>query len=289
MANFVKPETEITDEQDSSGIANSVNPETMAEITDEQDGSVATNGTMMVFKGKRNLDEADRPLMVSSLLAPRGSTSQIIKEFDGADLRSWVQDLSDEMAVACCLAIKDLKVSLKEKSTKFLTMDEVEIIFNNCDYIVKDETSLLNNINDSKAFEEKDLTNTNISSWIRDFFRKQDKQTMPSNSPLVEMVAEESFLDKLAAKVIEYRAEELLSSAYSAKAKILKLGAILFSGTEDILRLASFQVFKLFDNGVSIIEVEYKGVDFRPFSAAIDTTIASKASEKLRIQETFDF
>lgn len=278
--------------KDMANPMNSVTAIEPAAIAGEQDNSVNTMG--MVFKGKRTLGETVQcdQALTGSLLAASGSlsgTSQIIKEFDGVDLKSWVRDLNDEMAVACCLAIKDLKVWLNEQNAKFLTLDQVESIFNNCNYVVKDETSL-KHVSGFKTYEEKDLNNTNISSWIRDLFQKQDKQTMVTDSLLAHMMVEESFLNQLAAKVIEYRAtEEIPISVNGAKAKILELGTIHFSGKEDLLSLVWLQLFALFDNKASQIEIEYKREDFRPFSAAIDTTIATKAREKLRIQATFDF
>lgn len=67
--------------------------------------------------------------------------TRMAKEFDGVTLSEWVQALDNEMAVACCMAVKDLKLWQKEHGAEYLTWDKVESIFNNCDYIVKDEKS----------------------------------------------------------------------------------------------------------------------------------------------------
>ena len=271
-------------------MASPINPVVAKEpaaIAGEQDNSVNTVG--MVFKGRRNLGETVQcdQALTGSLLASLSGTSQIIKEFDGVDLKSWVRDLNDEMAVACCMAIKGLKLLLKGQNAKFLTLDQVESIFNNCEYIVKDETSL-KHVSGFKAYEEKDLNNMNISSWIRDLFQKQEKQTMVTTSLLAQMMVEESFLNQLAGKVIEYRATKELPTS-GAKAKILELGTVHFSGTEDVLSLVQLRVFAVFDNKATGIEIEYKREDFGLVSDVIDTKFATKAREKLGIQETYDF
>ena len=81
--------------------------------------------------------------------------TKVAKEFDAVNLSEWVQALDDEMAVACCLAVKELKVWLKEHGgADYLTWDKVVSIFNNCDYIIKDESSSI-----SASMTYKHLTN----------------------------------------------------------------------------------------------------------------------------------
>ncbi len=274
----------------SSNPVNAIEPSATTQSS-EQNNSVNTMG-MVFTEGRTNIGETSLfydQALTGSLLAVGGGT-QLIKEFDGSNLESWVRDLNDEMAVACCLAIKDLKVGLKERNVKCLTFDQVESIFNNCNYIVKDEKNS-KHVSGMKTYEEKDLTNTNISTWIRDLFQKQDEQKLLTNSLLAQMMVKESFLNQLAVKVIEHRAsaEDLPTPVDSAKAKILELGTVHFPGTKGVLSLSRLQVFALSCCKESGIEIEYKKEDFRPFRAAIDTTIATKAREKLGIQETFDF
>ena len=53
---------------------------------------------------------------------------KIAKEFDGDNLSDWVQKLDNHMVTACTMAVRDLKLWLKEHGADYLTWDKVESI-----------------------------------------------------------------------------------------------------------------------------------------------------------------
>ena len=87
------------------------------------------------------------------------------------------------------MAMWDLKLWKKEHGAEYLTWDRVQSIFNNCDYIVKDNKSA-KRINDIKCFEvtsfpqfrRRELAlhlslKREIIMWFKDLFNKQGEQS----------------------------------------------------------------------------------------------------------------
>ena len=233
--------------------------------------------------------------------------TKIAKEFDSTSLSEWVQALDDEMSVACCMAVKDLKVWLKEHGADYLTWDRVQSIFNNCDYIVKDEKSS-KRINDIKTFDEtrwfnfpgSDMARKRIIlTWFKDLFNKHGEQAVVDNSVIVQ----EGTLDRLAEIASECGAAvkdagSLFYGTDSKRDKVMEIGVIRFPKKGDakikLFRLVIFAFFKsarilLTQRDQAGFEVEYDSVEFRPNTAAIDAKFAGKAKAKLAQEDTFDF
>ena len=233
--------------------------------------------------------------------------TKVAKEFDAVNLSEWVQALDDEMAVACCLAVKELKVWLKQHGADYLTWDKVVSIFNNCDYIIKDESSS-KRINDIQTFDEKrwfdfpgsDLVRKRkILTWFKDLFNKKGEQSVLDNSVIVQ----EGTLDRLADIASECGAAlkdpvSLFFATEQKSDKVMEIGIIRFPRKGDprikLFRLVIFAFFKstrilLSQHDQSGFEVEYDSVEFKPNTAAIDKKFAQKAKEKLAQEDTFDF
>ena len=233
--------------------------------------------------------------------------TRVAKEFDSVNLSEWAQALDDQMSVACCMAVKDLKVWMKEHGADYLTWDRVMGIFNNCDYIVKDEKSA-KRINDVRTFDEKSFFNfegTNLArkreilTWFKDLFNKHGEQSVVDNSVIVQ----EGTLDRLADIASECGAAikdpaTLFAATEQKSDKVMEIGVIRFPKKGDakikLFRLVIFAFFKssriLFgQRDQAGFEVEYDSVEFRANTAAIDTKFAEKAKAKLAQPDTFDF
>ena len=234
-------------------------------------------------------------------------STRVAKEFDGENLSEWAQALDDEMSVACCLAVRDLKLWLKKHGAEYLTWDKVQSVFNNCDYIVKDDKSS-KRINDVKTFDETSFFNfegTNLArkreilTWFKDLFNKKGEQSVVDNSVIVQ----EGTLDRLADIASECGAAikdpaTLFAATEQKSDKVMEIGVIRFPKKGDakikLFRLVIFAFFKssriLFgQRDQAGFEVEYDSVEFRPNTAAIDTKFAAKAKAKLAEDDTWDF
>ena len=223
------------------------------------------------------------------------------------NLSQWAQALDDEMSVACCMAVRDLKMWQKEHGAEYLTWDKVQSIFNNCDYIVKDEKSA-KRINDIKSFDETSFFNfegenmarkREIITWFKDLFNKKGEQSVVDNSVIVE----NGTLDRLAGIASECGAAikdpaTLFAATDQKSDKVMEIGVIRFPKKGDakikLFRLVIFAFFKssriLFgQRDQAGFEVEYDSVEFKPNTAAIDTKFAATAKAKLAQEDTFDF
>ena len=233
--------------------------------------------------------------------------TRVAKEFDSVNLSEWAQALDDEMSVACCMAVRDLKLFLKEHGADYLTWDKVMGVFNNCDYIVQDEKSA-KRINDVKTFDEKSFFNfegTNearkreILTWFKDLFNKHNEQAVVDNSVIVQ----KGTLDRLADIASECGAAvkdpaTLFAACEQKSDKVMEIGVIRFPKKNDakikLFRLVIFAFFKssriLFgQRDQAGFEVEYDSVEFRPNTSAIDIKFADKAKAKLAQDDTFNF
>ena len=234
-------------------------------------------------------------------------STRVAKEFDGVNLSEWAQALDDEMSVACCMAVKDLKTWQKEHGAEYLTWDRVQSIFNNCDYIIKDEKSA-KRINDVKTFDETSFFNfagTNVTrrseihTWFRELFNKRGEQSVVDNSVIVQ----EGTLDRLVDIASECGAAvkdpaTLFAATEQKSDKVMEIGVIRFPKKGDAkIKLFRLVIFAFFKSSRILIgqrdqagfEVEYDSVEFRPNTAAIDTKFAAKARAKLAQEDTFDF
>lgn len=233
--------------------------------------------------------------------------THVAKEFDSVNLSEWVQALDEEMSVACCMAVRDLKLWMKKHGADYLTWDRVVGIFNNCDYIIKDEESS-KRINDVKTFDEISVFNfqginvarkRQILTWFKDLFNKHGEQSVVDNSVIVQ----EGTLDRLADIASECGAAisdptTLFAATEQKSDKVMEIGVIRFPKKGDakikLFRLVIFAFFKssriLFgQRDQAGFEVEYDSVEFRANTDAIDTTQADKAKAKLAQPDTFDF
>jgi len=236
--------------------------------------------------------------------------TKVAKEFDAVSLSEWVKALDDEMAVACCLAVKELKVWLKEHNADCLTWDKVVSIFNNCDYIVKDESSS-KRINDIKTFDEKRwfdfpgsdiVRKKNILTWFKDLFNKNKEQSVLDNSVIVQ----EGTLDRLAGIASECGAAlkdpgSLFYATEQKSDKVMEIGIIRFPTKGNprikLFRLVIFAFFKstrilISQHDQAGFEVEYDSVEFKPNSAVtakVEKRFIQKAKDKLAQEDTFDF
>ena len=233
--------------------------------------------------------------------------TRVAKEFDGVSLSDWAQALDDEMSVACCLAVKDLKKWLKEHGADYLTWDRVQSVFNNCDYIVKDESSS-KRINDIQAFDQTrwfdfpgsdEVRKRKILTWFKDLFNKHGEQSVLDNSIIVQG----GTLNRLADIASDCGAAvkdpaSLFAATDSKRDKVMEIGVIRFPAKGNarikLFRLSIFAFFKssriLFaQRDQAGFEVEYDSVEFKPNTAAIDTKFAAKAKAKLAEEDTFDF
>ena len=233
--------------------------------------------------------------------------TRVAKEFDSVNLSEWAKELDDEMAVACCLAVKELKLWLKEHGAEYLTWEKVMSIFNNCDYIVKDEKSS-KRINDIKTFDttrwfdfrgSDEARKRELLTWFKDLFNKQGEQSVVDNSVIVQG----GTLDRLANIASECGAAlkdptTLFFATDNKKDKVMEIGVIRFPTKKNakikLFRLVIFAFFKstrflVTQHDQAGFEVEYDSVEFRPLTAAIDTKFAQKAKDKLAQEDTFNF
>ena len=233
--------------------------------------------------------------------------TRIAKEFDSGNLSEWAQALDDEMSVACCMAVRDLKLYMQKHGADQLTWDTVVSILNNCDYIVKDDSSA-KRINDVKTFDETSFFNfessnvarkSEIKTWFHRLFNDHNEQAVVKNSVIVEG----GTLDRLAGIASECGAAikdpaSLFAATDEKKDKVMEIGVIRFPKKGDahikLFRLVIFAFFKssriLFgQRDQAGFEVEYDSIVFRPNTAAIDTKFAAKAKDKLSQEDTFDF
>jgi len=271
----------------------------------------------MKFNGAADVDEVMGDIweMCKSTPTAKGTPfskvfihTRVAKEFDSVNLSEWAQALDDQMSVACCMAVKDLKVWMKEHGADYLTWDRVMSIFNNCDYIVKDEKSA-KRINDVKTYDDTSFFNfqgTNLSrkreilTWFRQLFNKHGEQSAVDNSVIVQ----EGTLDRLADIASECGAAvkdpvTLFAADEQKSDKVMEIGVIRFPKKGDarikLFRLVIFAFFKSSRKFVALqrdqagFEVEYDSVEFKPNTAAIDTKFAQKAKDKLAQADTFDF
>lgn len=232
----------------------------------------------------------------------------IAKEFDSKNLSEWAKALDETMAVACCMAVRDLKLHMQEHGKDKLTWDTVLSIFNNCDYIVKDDKSS-KRINNSKTFDETSFLpyfagvnvarKSEIKTWFHRLFNEHNEQAVVKNS----VIAQEETLDRLAGIASECGAAikdpvTFFAASDEKSDKVMEIGVIRFPKKGDahikLFRLVVFAFFKssrilLGQRDQAGFEVEYDSIVFRPNADAIDTKFAGKARAKLADEETFNF
>ena len=232
----------------------------------------------------------------------------VAKEFEGVDLSEWVQALDDKMSIACVMAVRDLKLWKEKNGADYLTWDKVESVFNNCDYIVKDEASS-KRINQMKSYDETNWFKVDgspdparereIITWFKDLFNKAGEQDILDNSVIVQ----NGTLDRLAAIASETGArvkdfESFFAATDQKRDKVMEIGVIRFPRKGDAkIKLYRLVVFAFFQSSRVLmvqhdqagVEVEYNSVEFKPYTASIDTQFAEKAKEKLSDPDTFDF
>ena len=234
--------------------------------------------------------------------------TKMAKEFDGDNLSEWVKALDDEMAVACCMAVKDLKEWKEKHGFEYLTWDTVESVFNNCDYIVKDEASS-KRINDIKTYDDfnwfkfdgsaDENRKREIINWFKDLFNKEDEQDVLDNSVIVK----KGTLERLASIASETGAavkdpETFFAATSTRSEKVLEIGVIRFPRKGDPkIKLFRLEIFAFIKSSRILctqhdqagFEIEYNSVEFKPYADAIDKKFAEKAKKKMEDPETFNF
>ena len=235
---------------------------------------------------------------------------KIAKEFDGDNLSDWVQKLDNHMVTACTMAVRDLKLWLKEHGADYLTWDKVESIFNNCDYIVKDDASA-KRINDIKIYDEvnwfrfdgspDECRKREIITWFKDLFNKEGEQAVLDNSVIVQ----EGTLDRLASIAAETGAAvkdpaSLFVATDKRSDKVMEIGVIRFPRREDpYIKLFRLEIFAFFKSSRILVgqrdqagfEIEYNSVQFKPNKRVVDgiaEEFVEKAREKLKDPKTFE-
>ena len=219
----------------------------------------------------------------------------------------WVQALDDELSVACCMAVRDLKLYLQKNGAGELTWETVVSILDNCDYIVKDDSSS-KRINDVKTFRELKVfkledydmdRKSEIKTWFHGLFNEHNERTAVKNSVIVNGGTLDHLADIASECGAAIRDRETLFFATDKKNyKVMEIGVIRFpqKGNPHI-KLFRLIIFAFFTNSRILLGqldqagfgVEYKSITFRLNTSAIDMKFAAKAKEKLREMDIFDF
>ena len=256
---------------------------------------------------QKNLLFAKPPTSKNTKFSHVYISTRIAKEFEAPTLSEWVQALDNEMAVACVMAVKDLKTWYKDHGAEYLTWDRVQGVFNNCDYVVKDIKSSKRiakslNFDDHNFFEiggHDSGRKAKITTWFRQLFNDIGEQAVLDNSDIVN----EGAFDRLANLASEIGVsvdsfESFFGGTDEGKEKVMEIGVIRFPTKDNarikLFRLVVFAWFQskrilAFQHDQSGFEVEYDSVEFRPNTSAIDTTFAAKAKAKLADPDTFNF